>query len=60
MHEVPETRYAKSGGYHIAYQVIGIGPIDLVFISGFISNVEHGWDYPRWPISTGAWPRSPA
>ncbi|MEO5845728.1 MAG: adenylate/guanylate cyclase domain-containing protein [Caldimonas sp.] len=46
MHEVPETRYAKSGEYHIAYQVVGSGPIDLVFIPGFISNVEHGWDYP--------------
>ena len=46
MHEVPETRYAKSGEYHIAYQVVGSGPIDLVFIPGFISNVEHGWEYP--------------
>ena len=46
MHEIPETRYAKSGEYHIAYQVVGSGPIDLVFIPGFISNVEHGWDYP--------------
>jgi|KBSSwiStaDraftv2_1062776.scaffolds.fasta_scaffold87614_3 pimeloyl-ACP methyl ester carboxylesterase/class 3 adenylate cyclase len=46
MHEVPETRYAKSGEYHIAYQVVGSGPIDLVFIPGFVSNVEHGWDYP--------------
>jgi len=42
MHEIPETRYAKSGEYHIAYQVVGSGPIDLVFIPGFISNVEHG------------------
>ena len=46
MHETPETRYAKSGEYHIAYQVVGSGPIDLVFIPGFISNVEHGWEYP--------------
>jgi pimeloyl-ACP methyl ester carboxylesterase len=46
MHEVPETRYAKSGEYHIAYQVVGSGPIDLVFIPGFISSVEHGWEYP--------------
>ena len=46
MHEAPETRYAKSGEYHIAYQVVGTGHIDLVFIPGFISNVEHGWEYP--------------
>ena len=31
----PETRYAKSGDVHIAYQVLGSGPIDLVFVPGF-------------------------
>ena len=46
MNDVPETRYAKSGEYHIAYQVVGSGPIDLVFIPGFISNIEHGWEHP--------------
>ena len=45
---LPETRYAKSGDVHIAYQVIGSGPFDLVFVSGFISHVEHVWDEPRW------------
>lgn len=29
---LPETRYAKSGDVHIAYQVIGSGPFDLVFV----------------------------
>jgi pimeloyl-ACP methyl ester carboxylesterase len=47
MNEVPQTRYAKSGDYHIAYQVVGNGPIDLVFIPGFVSHVEHGWDDPQ-------------
>jgi hypothetical protein len=37
---LPETRYAKSGDVHIAYQVIGNGPFDLVFVPGFISHVE--------------------
>src|SRR2546427_5152279 len=36
----PETRYAKSGDYSIAYQVVGDGPIDLVLAPGFISNVH--------------------
>jgi class 3 adenylate cyclase len=45
---LPETRYAKSGDVHIAYQVIGSGPFDLVFVPGFISHVEHVWDEPRW------------
>jgi pimeloyl-ACP methyl ester carboxylesterase len=43
---LPETRYTKSGDVHIAYQVIGSGPIDLVFVPGFISNLEHYWEDP--------------
>ena len=42
----PETRYAKSGGVHIAYQVVGDGPIDVVFVQGFISNLEVQWEDP--------------
>jgi hypothetical protein len=34
------TRYAKSGDVHIAYQVFGSGPIDLVFAPGFVSHIE--------------------
>ena len=45
---LPENRYAKSGDVHIAYQVIGSGPFDLVFVPGFISHVDHVWDEPRW------------
>jgi pimeloyl-ACP methyl ester carboxylesterase len=43
---VPETRYAKSGEVHIAYQVVGDGPVDLVFIPGLFTHVEHQWDEP--------------
>jgi pimeloyl-ACP methyl ester carboxylesterase len=43
---VPETRYAKSGDLHIAYQVVGEGPIDLVFVHGWISHIEHMWEEP--------------
>jgi len=35
-----ETRYARSGDVHIAYQVTGDGPIDVVFVPGFVSHVE--------------------
>src|SRR5262245_48073428 len=42
----PETRYAKSGDVHIAYQVIGSGPPDVVFVPGFVSNVEANWQSP--------------
>lgn len=42
----PRTRYARSNGGAIAYQVVGEGPPDLVVIPGFASNVELQWDYP--------------
>ena len=43
MDDIPETRYAKSGDCHIAYQVLGKGPLDVVFIPGFVSHVEACW-----------------
>jgi class 3 adenylate cyclase/pimeloyl-ACP methyl ester carboxylesterase len=42
----PETRYAKSGDVHIAYQVSGAGPRDLVFVAGFVSHLELDWEVP--------------
>ncbi len=42
----PETRYAKSGDVHIAYQVVGEGAIDLVFVHGWISHIELIWEEP--------------
>ena len=42
----PETRYARSGDVHIAYQVIGEGPVDLVFVPGWITHVELSWEDP--------------
>ncbi len=44
----PETRYAKSGNVRIAYQVIGNGPIDLVFVPGFLSNLDVHWEDPGY------------
>jgi pimeloyl-ACP methyl ester carboxylesterase/class 3 adenylate cyclase len=45
---VHEIRYAKSGDIHIAYQVMGNGPIDLVFVPGFISHLELNLENPWW------------
>jgi pimeloyl-ACP methyl ester carboxylesterase len=42
----PETRYAKSGDLNIAYQVVGDGPFDLVYVPGWISNIELMWEDP--------------
>jgi pimeloyl-ACP methyl ester carboxylesterase len=42
----PETHYAKSGDVNIAYQVVGEGALDLVYVAGWISNVELMWEEP--------------
>ena len=46
--ETPRTRYALSGDVNIAYQVVGDGPIDIVFVMGWISNVEYSWREPHF------------
>lgn len=38
------TRYANADGVHVAYQVIGSGPIDLCFVAGFVSNLDVWWE----------------
>lgn len=45
--EVPEVRYARSGDVSIAYQVVGEGPIDVVLVTGFVSNILYAWEQPR-------------
>jgi pimeloyl-ACP methyl ester carboxylesterase/DNA-binding CsgD family transcriptional regulator len=44
--QTPVTHYALSGDTHVAYQVLGDGPRDLVLIPGFVSNVETAWTWP--------------
>jgi class 3 adenylate cyclase len=46
--DMPEIRYAKSGDVRIAYQVTGAGFLDLVFVPGFVSNLEAWWEEPEW------------
>jgi class 3 adenylate cyclase len=43
----PDTHYADSAGVNIAYQVVGKGPIDLVYVPGWVSHVELAWDMPE-------------
>lgn len=45
---MPRTRYARSGSVNIAYQVIGDGPIDLVFVMGWVSHLEMFWAEPSF------------
>lgn len=49
--ERPPTRYARSGDISIAYQVTGDGPLDLIVVPGFMSNVDMHWQmlgYEAW------------
>lgn len=43
----PETRYTKSGDAHIAYQVVGDGPIDLLFVNEWLNHIDEQWGEPR-------------
>ena len=45
---IPETHYARSGDVNIAYQVLGDGPIDLIFIMGWVSHLEYFWTEPSF------------
>jgi pimeloyl-ACP methyl ester carboxylesterase len=56
----PITRYAKSEDVHIAYQVYGDGPVNLVVVPPFVSHIDNYWDNPdcaRWLESLGRFAR---
>jgi class 3 adenylate cyclase len=42
----PETRYTRSGEFNIAYQLVGEGPLDLVYMPGWVSHLETHWEEP--------------
>ena len=46
----PETRYARLGELHLAYQVLGEGPPDLLLLDQWFTHVDAGWDVP--PMAT--------
>lgn len=45
---IPETRYTKSGYLNIAYQVVGDGPLDIVLVPGWVSNIDLFWEEPNF------------
>src|SRR5262245_31745259 len=47
MAEIPSTHYVKSDDVHIAYQVLGEGSFELLFVPGFVSNIEAIWQSPE-------------
>lgn len=48
VHDVPRVRYARSGNVNIAYQVVGSGPIDIVFVMGWVSHLAYFWNEPSF------------
>ena len=42
----PETRYAVNDGLHVAYQLVGDGPVDVVMLTQWFSNIDSQWDVP--------------
>jgi class 3 adenylate cyclase/pimeloyl-ACP methyl ester carboxylesterase len=54
MSSMPETRYAKTGDNYVAYQVMGEGPFDLVFVPGFVSHLDLQME---WPLAANFYER---
>jgi pimeloyl-ACP methyl ester carboxylesterase len=44
----PDIRYARNGGVAIAYQVVGEGGRDLVYVSSYVSNLVYAWESPYY------------
>jgi pimeloyl-ACP methyl ester carboxylesterase len=42
------VHYARSGSVNIAYQIVGSGPIDLIFVMGWVSHLEYFWNEPSF------------
>jgi hypothetical protein len=43
---LPETRYARNHGLHVAYQLAGNGSVDVVLLTQWFSNIDSRWDVP--------------
>ena len=46
--DTPRTSYAKSGDVHVAYQVLGDGPVDLVYVQGAFTHIGVMWELPAF------------
>jgi pimeloyl-ACP methyl ester carboxylesterase len=47
MASVPATHYVRSGDCHLAYQAVGDGPVDLLYIGGGWGHLEARWEWPE-------------
>ncbi|HEX2069442.1 MAG TPA: alpha/beta hydrolase, partial [Actinomycetota bacterium] len=46
MSETPQTRFARNGDVHIAFQTVGAGPLDILLVDTWFHHVEAVWDFP--------------
>src|SRR4029077_1380450 len=46
--DVPTTRFARNGDVHLAYQVVGDGPVDLLFVDDWVHHVELVWEVAEY------------
>jgi len=60
MTEVPTTRFVRNGDVHLAYQIVGNGPIDLLLIDTWVHHVDLVWTSPTSPGSCAGSARSRA
>ena len=60
MTEIPEIHYARSGNVSIAYQVVGEGPVDIVFVRALTGDLLSTWDQPLWSDTCSVSPRTAA
>ena len=56
--DIPETRYVAVGDADVAYQVLGDGPLDLLYFYGLGTQLDLLWDMPEAPTTCGALPHS--
>ena len=52
---IPETQYARRGGLHVAYQVLGSGPPDILLLDQWFSHVDAQWDVQPLAEFANAW-----
>ena len=43
---MPDTHFARNGDVHLAYQIVGSGPVDLLYVDAWVHHVEAVWDVP--------------
>ena len=54
MAAVPETKFVRAGETDVAYQVFGRGPLHLVVVNGWFTNIDVVWELPEYRALLGS------